>query len=138
MALYFAGSVIAQDAPIKEYSSDNRLMSNVVTAGVLENGMVIHTWEWNDIAKALDPRYGSEDGFVPAGLIAQDVRAKHPDAGITDETGYLRVDLAVLVGKDEIIAAMEMKWRMLVPDWLPRSKVAKQVCIIFGVKGMEC
>jgi len=42
VALYFAGSVIAQDAPIKEYSSDNRLMSNVVTAGVLENGMVIH------------------------------------------------------------------------------------------------
>ena len=29
VALYFAGSVIAQDAPIKEYSSDNRLMSNV-------------------------------------------------------------------------------------------------------------
>jgi len=75
---------------------------------------------------------------VPAGLIVQDVRAKYPDAVITDETGYLRIDLPVLVRQDEIIAAMEMKWRMLVPDWLPRSKVAKQVCIIFGAKGVEC
>mgnify|MGYP001210099852 CR=1 FL=1 len=88
------------------------------------------------------PKHSIQDTAQKMGLcqrvIAQDVRAKHPDAGITDETGYLRVDLAVLVGKDEIIAAMEMKWRMLVPDWLPRSKVAKQVCIIFGAKGVEC
>ena len=32
--------------------------------GVLENAMVIHGWEWNDIAKALDVKYGAseEDG----------------------------------------------------------------------------
>ena len=27
-------------------------MSNVITVEVLENGMVVHAWEWNDIAKA--------------------------------------------------------------------------------------
>ena len=63
-------------------------MSNVVTVGVLENGMVIHAWERIDIAKALDPRYGSEDGFVPAGLIAQDVEKILPEIVSETEDGY--------------------------------------------------
>ena len=87
-ALFFAGSVIAQNTPIKEYSSDNRLMKNVTTMEVLDNGMVLHFWEWNDTAKALDPKYGAapeDGGYMPDGLIAQDVQAKYPDAVIEDE-----------------------------------------------------
>ena len=48
-AIFFAVSVSAQE--VKEYSSDTRLMKHVVTLGVLENGMVIHDWEWNDTAR---------------------------------------------------------------------------------------
>ena len=111
-AMFFAGSVIAQDTPIKEYSSDNRLMKNVTTMAVLENGMVLHTWEWNDTATALDAKYGASDedgGHFPAGLIAQDVQAKYPDAVIIDAKGYLTIDLPVLADQDELIAKMVME-----------------------------
>ena len=111
-AMFFAGSVLAQDTPIKEYSSDNRLMNNVVTASVLDNGMVIHAWEWNDTATALDAKYGAsaeDGGFMPAGLIAQDVQAKYPDAVIIDAKGYLTIDLPVLAEQDELIAKMVME-----------------------------
>ena len=111
-AMFFAGRVLAQDTPIKEYSSDNRLMNNVVTASVLDNGMVIHAWEWNDTATALDAKYGAsaeDGGFMPAGLIAQDVQAKYPDAVLEDANGFLTIDLPVLADADELIAKMLME-----------------------------
>ena len=111
-AMFFAGSVIAQDTPIKEYSSDNRLMKNVTTMEVLENGMVLHFWEWNDTAKALDAKYEAPEedgGFAPMGLIAQDVQAKYPDAVIEDSNGYLNIDLPVLIDQDELIAKMVLE-----------------------------
>ena len=111
-AMFFAGSVIAQDTPIKEYSSDNRLMNNVTTLEVLDNGMVIHTWEWNDTAKALDAKYGASPaggGHEARGLIAQDVQAKYPDAVIIDANGFLTIDLPVLADQDELIAKMVME-----------------------------
>ena len=111
-ALLFAGSVIAQDAPIKEYSSDNRLISNVMSIRVLDNGMVIHAWEWNDSATALDKKYGAsaeDGGYVPAGLIAQDVQAVYPDAVFEDANGFLTIDLPVLADQDEVIAKMVME-----------------------------
>ena len=70
--LFFASGLTAEDTPVKEYSSDNRLMMNVVTVGVLDNGMVIHTWEWNETVKALDAKYGAskeDGGYAPRGLI---------------------------------------------------------------------
>ena len=110
--LCFASGLTAEDTPLKEYSSDNRLMMNVVTAGVLDNGMVIHTWEWNETAKALDAKYGASEadgGYAPTGLIAQDVQAKYPDAVIEDANGYLTIDLPMLADQDELIAKMVME-----------------------------
>ena len=110
-AMFFAGSVIAQNTPIKEYSSDNRLMNNITTARILTNGMVLHAWQWNETAKALDEKYGlpiEDGGHYAAGLIAQDVQAKYPDAVIEDENGYLRIDLPILAEQDELIAEMVM------------------------------
>mgnify|MGYP001447217599 FL=1 len=110
--LFFATGLTAEDAPIKEYSSDNRLMMNVVTAGVLDNGMVIHTWEWNETAKDLASKYGAskeDGGYAPTGLIAQDVQAKYPDAVIEDANGYLTIDLPMLADQDELIAKMVME-----------------------------
>ena len=107
--IMIASSSGAQNTLNVEYSSDNRLMKNVVTVGVLENDMVIHAWEWNDIAKALDVKYGASEedgGYLPAGLIAQDVQARYPDAIEVDNDGYLKIILPVLMERDEIIASL--------------------------------
>ncbi len=109
-AIFFAVSVSAQE--VKENSSDTRLMKNVVTLGVLENGMVLHDWEWNDTAIQLSPKYGlsvTEGGYHSVGLIAQDVEAIYPDAVVVDADGYLVIDIPMLAEQDELIAKMVME-----------------------------
>ena len=111
-AMFFPVSLAAQDILIKKYSSDNRLMNKVVTVGVLENGMVIHAWEWNETAKALDERYGAskeENGYMSAGFIAQDIQAIYPEAVLADNQGYLYIDVPALADQDELIAKMVME-----------------------------
>ena len=66
--LLFATSVTAEDMSTVNYSTDNKLLSEVKTRMVLENGLVIHIWEWNEKAKEL-----GLDKHPNAGLIAQDV-----------------------------------------------------------------
>ena len=117
-AIFFAVSVSAQE--VKENSSDTRLMKNVVTVGVLENGMVIHDWEWNDTARQLSSKYGlsvEEGGYPSAGLIAQDVEAIYPDAVVVDADGYLVIDIPMLAEQDELIAKMVMEGGADVVDY---------------------
>lgn len=121
--IMIASSSGAQNTLNVEYSSDNRLMKNVVTVGVLENDMVIHGWEWNDIAKALDVKYGASEedgGYLPAGLIAQDVQARYPDAIEVDNNGYLKIILPVLMERDEIIASLVLSGdaSIIAGNWL--------------------
>ncbi len=109
-AIFFALSVSAQE--VKEYSSDTRLMKNVTTVSVLENGMVLHDWEWNDTARQLSSKYGlsvEEGGYPSSGLLAQDVEAIYPDAVIVDADGYLVIDIPMLAELDELIAKMVME-----------------------------
>ena len=102
--LFFASSVTAQDMSTVNYSTDNKLLSEVKTRMVLENGLVIHIWEWNDKAKAL-----GLDKYPNAGLIAQDVEHMFPKAVIKDENGYLRVDLPVLMDMDDLISKLVLE-----------------------------
>ena len=89
-ALLFVSSVSAEDMSTVNYSTDNKLLSEVSTRMVLENGLVVHIWQWNEKAKGL-----GLDKYPPAGLIAQDVELMYPEAVIKDENGYLMVDLPV-------------------------------------------
>ena len=90
IAILFTFSAQAEE--IKENSSDRRLMTNIVEMEVLENGMVIYDWVWNDAARRLDPKYGmpvEEGGYPSQGLIAQEIESEYPDAVIEDSYGYL-------------------------------------------------
>ena len=102
--LFFASSVSAQDISIENYSTDNKLLSEVKTRMILDNGLVIHNWEWNEKAKAL-----GMDKHPNAGLIAQDVEHMFPEAAIKDENGYLMVDLPVLMDMDDLIAKLVLE-----------------------------
>ena len=99
--LFFASSSFAEDISIENYSTDNKLLSEVKTRMILDNGLVIHIWEWNEKAKEL-----GMDKHIPIGLIAQDVKVKYPEAVIEDENGYLMVDLPVLMDMDDYISKL--------------------------------
>ena len=102
--LALATQVGAEDLSTDNYSTDNKLLSEVKTRMVLENGLVVHIWEWNEKAKAL-----GLDKYPPAGLIAQDVELMYPDAIVKDENGYLMVDLPVLMDMDDLIAKLVLE-----------------------------
>ena len=94
----------AEDISNDNYSTDNKLLSEVKTRMILDNGLVVHIWEWNEKAKAL-----GLDQYPPAGLIAQDVELMYPDAIVKDENGYLMVDLPVLMDMDDLIAKLVLE-----------------------------
>ena len=49
LGLTFVSSIaLAQEVPIQNFSTDNKLLSEVKTRMVLDNGLVIHIWEWNE------------------------------------------------------------------------------------------
>ena len=102
--LFFASSVTAEDMSTINYSTDNKLLSEVKTRMVLENGLVIHIWEWNEKAKEL-----GLDKHPNPGLIAQDVEHMFPDAVTKDENGYLMVDLPVLMDMDDLISKLVLE-----------------------------
>ena len=103
-SLALISSVSAQDMSTVNYSTDNKLLSEVKTRMILDNGLVIHIWEWNEKAKAL-----GLDKYPNAGLIAQDVELMFPDAVIKDENGYLMVDLPVLMDMDDLVAKLVLE-----------------------------
>ena len=102
--LLFASSSFAEDISTVNYSTDNKLLSEVKTRMILDNGLVIHIWEWNEKAKAL-----GLDKYPNAGLIAQDVEHMFPEAVIKDENGYLMVDLPVLMDMDDLVAKLVLE-----------------------------
>ena len=102
--LFFVSGLTAEDMSTVNYSTDNRLLSEVKTRMILDNGLVIHIWEWNEKAKEL-----GLDKHPNAGLIAQDVEHMFPEAVIKDENGYLMVDLPVLMDMDDLISKLVLE-----------------------------
>ena len=72
------------------FASDERLKENIKPIGKSENGHNLYTWDWNDKAKEL----GVNDPTI--GVLAQEVKRYMPEAVITDENGYYRVNYGVL------------------------------------------
>ena len=129
IAILFTFSAQAEE--IKENSSDRRLMTNIVEMEVLDNGMVIYDWVWNDAARRLDPKYGmpvEEGGYPSQGLIAQEIESEYPDAVIEDSNGYLVIDIPVLADNDALIAQMVMEGGA---DVVKKKKWKKRKCIKF-------
>ena len=129
IAILFTFSAQAEE--IKDNSSDRRLMTNIVELEVLENGMVIYDWVWNDAARVLDPKYGmpvEEGGYPSQGLIAQEIESEYPDAVIEDSYGYLVIDIPVLADNDALIAQMVMEGGA---DVVKKKKWKKRKCIKF-------
>ena len=52
--LFFASGLTAQDMSTVNYSTDIKLLNEVKTRMILENGLVIHIWEWNEKLRNLD------------------------------------------------------------------------------------
>ena len=65
---------------------------------ILDNGLVIHIWEWNEKAREL-----GMDKHIPIGLIAQNAKVMNPEVVIEDDNGYLTADLPVLMDMDDFI-----------------------------------
>ena len=99
--LFFESGLTAQDMSTVNYSTDIKLLNEVKTRMILENGLVIHIWEWNEKAKELEL-----DKHPNADLIAQDVEHVFPEAVIKDENGYLMVDLPMPMDMDDLISKL--------------------------------
>ena len=90
------------------YSTDSRLMRDVVPVGHLENGLLIYSWDWNDEARALDRRYGAseaEQGHAGIGFVAQDIAKIYPTAVQEGRDGYLMIDAKALAAEDGFMRA---------------------------------
>ena len=72
------------------FLSDERLKENIKPIGKSENGHNLYTWNWNDKAKEL----GINNPTI--GVLAQEVKKYMPEAVITDENGYYKVNYGVL------------------------------------------
>ena len=84
-----------------DYSTDARLVSYVVDRVILRNGLIVRRWRWTPEAKS----FGM--GNLPSfGIIAQDVKALHPEMVFTNEQGHLVIQRQKLMQKDASVAEL--------------------------------
>ena len=84
------GSIAAAAIPLIPWS-DQRLKEDIKHFTTLPSGVNMYTWKWNEEAK----RIGA-DKTTPMGVIAQEIQKTHPEAIITGDDGYLRVNYGKL------------------------------------------
>ena len=98
-------------SPILQYSTDVRLMKGVKKLGILGNGMVVHTWFWNDEAKKLGPKYNDPqfggvidyNSLTAVGLLTSEVKKMYPEAVFVRPDGFEQINERELIQKDKFI-----------------------------------
>ena len=96
---------------ILQYSTDVRLMKGVKKLGTLDNGMVVHTWFWNDEAKKLGPKYNDPQfggvidytSLTAVGLLTSEVKKMYPEAVFVRPDGFEQINERELIQKDKFI-----------------------------------
>ena len=100
------GIAKAENSSMFSYSTDKQLMSEIIVLGVLENGMNVYAWQWNEKAKAINANYGaseSDGGYAAIGFKAQEIKARYPKAVFINDDGYLQINASLLASYDEFI-----------------------------------
>ena len=100
------GITKAENSSMFSYSTDKQLMSEIIVLGVLENGMNVYAWQWNEKAKAINANYGaseSDGGYAAIGFKAQEIKALYPKAVFINDDGYLQINASLLASYDEFI-----------------------------------
>ena len=100
------GITKAESSSMFSYSTDKQLMSEIIVLGVLENGMNVYAWQWNEKAKAINANYGaseSDGGYAAIGFKAQEIKALYPKAVFINDNGYLQINASILASRDEFI-----------------------------------
>jgi hypothetical protein len=100
------GITKAENSSMFSYSTDKQLMSEIIVLGVLENGMNVYAWQWNEKAKAINANYGaseSDGGYAAIGFKAQEIKALYPKAVFINDNGYLQINASILASRDEFI-----------------------------------
>ena len=100
------GITKAENSSMFSYSTDKQLMAEIIVLGVLENGMNVYAWQWNEKAKAINANYGaseSDGGYAAIGFKAQEIKALYPKAVFINDNGYLQIHASILASRDEFI-----------------------------------
>ena len=85
-------------------------MSHVNKLGVLENGLAVYSWRWNETAQNLDAQYGAlgtTGGYISMGFIAQEVAKVYPNAITIGDHGFLLINEQQLAKEDQFI-----RWKL--------------------------
>ena len=100
------GIAKAENSSMFSYSTDKQLMAEIIVLGVLENGMNVYAWQWNEKAKTINANYGaseSDGGYAAIGFKAQEIKALYPTAVFINDNRYLQINASALASHDEFI-----------------------------------
>ncbi len=103
-------NVHASDSYLCGSSSDRRLMSDINKLGVLENGLAVYSWRWNETARNLDARYGAPEttgGYISIGFIVLEVAKVFPGTLIAGDFESLLISGQQLTNEDQFI-----RWKL--------------------------
>ena len=102
------------ESAVLQYSTDVRLMVGIKEIGSLGNGMVVHSWFWNNEAKKLGPKYNDPNfggvidfnSLAAVGLLTSEVKKMHPKAVILRPDGFEQINEKILMQKDAFIKSL--------------------------------
>ena len=109
-----AGCELRNQSPLFQCSTDTRLMFGVKELGKLENGMLVHTWFWDDNAQELGEIYSSptfgnfvdSNSLTAIGILTEEVGKHYPSAVFTRPDGYEQINESELVRHDAFIKGL--------------------------------